>query len=189
VRHSRRRRQPEVHPAGPGSRVRQARGVPVPHGSIRRPPAQDLMLWACAVSWRSRAASRWLIAPAHHCTASDTVKDSSVIISCNAAPARCSVAAMVASRSLSGVNTSMASFSGAGHAGPVHDDASHAPRMLPASASTSVCPYLLPSSTETRIPYGFSGWPSGHLLRCSLNGVLPQGSGNPMPHRLEPASP
>jgi hypothetical protein len=35
-------------------------------------------------------------APAHRCTASDTVKDSSVIIACNAPPARCSVAAMVA---------------------------------------------------------------------------------------------
>jgi hypothetical protein len=34
-----------------------------------------LLLWACAASWRSRAASRWPIAPAHHCTASDTVKD------------------------------------------------------------------------------------------------------------------
>jgi hypothetical protein len=41
--------------------------------------------------------------------------------------------------------------------GPFHDDASHAPRMLPASlpASMSACPYLLPSSTQTRIPYGF----------------------------------
>ena len=59
--------------------------------------------------------------------------------------------------------------------GRVHDDASHTPRMLPASlpASMSACPYLLPSSTETRIPYGFSGRPSGHHLRCSLNGVLP----------------
>jgi hypothetical protein len=70
-----------------------------------------LLFWACAASWRSRAASRWLIAPAHRCTASDTVKDSSVIIACNAAPARCSVAAMVAFRSPSAVNTSMASFS------------------------------------------------------------------------------
>jgi hypothetical protein len=35
-------------------------------------------------------------APLH---SSDTVKDSSLIIACNAAPARCSVAAMMASRS------------------------------------------------------------------------------------------
>jgi membrane protease YdiL (CAAX protease family) len=28
----------------------------------------------------------------------------------------------------------------------------------------SACPYLLPSSKETRIPYGFSDWLSGHLL-------------------------
>ena len=110
-----------------------------------------LLLWACAVSWRSRAASRWLTAPAHHYTASDTVKDSSVIITCNATPARCSVTAMVASRSPSGVNTSMAR--------PVHDDASHPPRMLP--ASMSACPYVLPSSTETRIPYGF---PAGRAV-------------------------
>jgi hypothetical protein len=52
---------------------------------------------ACPVSWRSRPASRWLIAPAHHCSASATVRCSSVIIACKAAPARCSVAAMVAS--------------------------------------------------------------------------------------------
>ena len=40
-----------------------------------------------------------------------TLADSSVIIACNAAPARCSVAAMVASRSPVAVSTSMASFS------------------------------------------------------------------------------
>jgi hypothetical protein len=47
----------------------------------------------------------------HHCTASDTVKDSSVIIACKAAPARCSVAAIVASRSPSAVKTSTAGLS------------------------------------------------------------------------------
>ena len=53
-------------------------------------------------------------------------------------------------------------------------------------ASMSACPYLLPSSTETRIPYGFFGWPSGHLLRCSLNGVLPQTQGIPCLTGLNP---
>jgi hypothetical protein len=77
-----------------------------------------------------------------------------VIIGCNAAHPRCSVAATVASRSPSAVNTSMASFSWHRSRWVRSDDASHAPRMLPASlpASMSACPYLLPSSTETRIP-------------------------------------
>jgi hypothetical protein len=87
-----------------------------------------------------------------------------VIIACNAAPARCSVAAMVvASRSPGAVNTSMASSPGADHAWPVHDNASHTLGMLPAwlPASMSACPYLLPSSTEIRIPYGF---PAGRAV-------------------------
>jgi hypothetical protein len=116
-----------------------------------------------------------------------------VIIACNAAPAGCSVAAMmVASRSPSAVNTSVASFSSRrSPSAGVHDDASHTPRMLPASlpASISACPYLLPSSTESRIPYGFFGRPSGHLLRCSLNGVLPQTQRIPCLTGLNPREP
>ena len=116
-----------------------------------------------------------------------------MIIACNAAPARCSVASdgggssfskrsqhldgqlLQAPVTLSRFTTTLRTHLGCCQA------------SLP--ASMSACPYLLPSSTETRSPYGFFGWPSGHLLRCSLNGVLPQGSGNPMPHRLEPDSP
>jgi hypothetical protein len=84
----------------------------------------------------------------------------------------------------------------AGDGGPgfrwlVYDDASHTPRMLPASlpASMSAGPYLLPSSTKTRIPYGLFGWPSGHLLRCSLNGVLPQTQRIPCLTGLDPREP
>jgi hypothetical protein len=66
-----------------------------------------------------------------------------VIIACNAPPARCSVAAMGASRSPVAVSTSMASFSSAGHAGPAHDDepSSRAPRgsrLAASSASKSI---------------------------------------------------
>jgi hypothetical protein len=147
-----------------------------------------LLLWACAASWRSRAASRWPIAPAHHCTASDTVKDSSVIIACNAAPA------LLGGGDGGGISFSKRSqhLDGQLLQAPVtlgrFTTTVDTPRMLPASlpASMSACPYLLPSSTETRIPYGFSGWPSGHLLRCSLNGVLPQTQGIPCFTGLNP---
>jgi hypothetical protein len=54
------------------------------------------------------------------------------------------------------------------------------PRCLPQ------CLLAHSSSTETRIPYGFSGWPSGHLLRCTLNGVLPQTQGIPCLTGLNP---
>jgi hypothetical protein len=134
------------------------------------------MLWACAVSWRSRAASRWPIAPAHRCTASDTVKDSSVIIASNAAPVRCSVAAMVESRSPSAVNTSMTSFSRrrSRSAGSRRRFA-HTSDAASLAACLNVClPVPASSSTKTRIPYGLSGWPSSHHLRSSLNGLLPQ---------------
>jgi hypothetical protein len=88
-----------------------------------------LVYWACSFSWRSQAASPWLMAPAHHCTASDRVKDSSVIIACRGAPARCSVAAMwhLVLRAPSAPRCPASP--GAGHAGPVHDDASRTPGM------------------------------------------------------------
>ena len=89
-----------------------------------------------AASRRSRAASRWLIAPEHHCTASDSVKDSLAIMAWSAAAASCSVAAIVASRSPSAVNTSMASFSERRSRPPVHDDAS---RALGDAASLAAC--------------------------------------------------
>ena len=65
----------------------------------------------------------------HHCTASDTVKDSSVIIACKAAPARCSVAAIVASRSPSAVRLRLRAFLCARRVRPAHDDTSPAPEI------------------------------------------------------------
>jgi hypothetical protein len=69
-------------------------------------------------------------APLH----SDTVKDSSVIIAYNAAPA------LLGGSDGGGISFSKGSQTprwpaspGAGHARPVHDDPSHTPRMLPAS--------------------------------------------------------
>jgi hypothetical protein len=46
----------------------------------------------------------------------------------------------------------------------------------------------IPASLTDRDSHSLrlSGWPSGHLLRCSLNGVLPQGSGNPSLTGLNP---
>jgi len=46
-----------------------------------------LLLWACAATAKPGSFAVADFAPAHHCTASDTVKDSSVIIACNAARA------------------------------------------------------------------------------------------------------
>ena len=145
------------------------------------------LFWACAVSRRSRAASRWLIAPAHHCTRPRHRQGFIGDHRLQRGDACCSVVSMVASPSPSAVNTSTASFSRRRSRWARSDDASHGPRMLP--ASMSACPYLLPSSTETRIPDGFSGWPSGHLLRCKLEWRTSKDSGNPMPHRHERASP
>src|SRR4029453_19003171 len=65
---------------------------------------------------------------------------------------------------------------GAGHARPVHDDASpNTSDATSLAACLTVC-LPIPASLIDRDPHSLrlSGWPSGHLLRCSLNGVLPQ---------------
>jgi hypothetical protein len=121
---------------------------------------------------------------------SDTVKDSSVIIAYNRRPG-CSVAAMVvASRSPRAVKH----LDGQLLQAPV----TLGPFMTTLRTHLGCCqPRCLnvclpiPASLIDKDPhsYGLSGWPSGHLLRSSLNGVLPQTQRIPMPHGLEPASP
>ena len=152
-----------------------------------------LLLWACAVSWRSRAASRWAYcsgAPLHRLRhRQGFIGDHRL---------QRGARALLGGGDGGGISFSKRSqhLDGQLLQAPValgrftttlriHLGCCQ-PRCLP---QCLLAPYPLPSPTETRIPYGFSGWPSGHLLRCSLNGVLPQGSGNPMPHRLEPATP
>jgi hypothetical protein len=112
-----------------------------------------------------------------------------VIIACNAAPARCSVAGMVvASRSPSAVNTSMASFSrrrsrsaGSRRRFAYTSDAASL------AACLNVC-LPIPAFLIDRDPHSLRlfGWPSGHLLRCDLNGLLPQTQGIPCLTGLNP---
>ena len=153
------------------------------------------LLWACA-AWRSRQLHggrllRRTISPP------PTPSRFIVIIACNAAPARCSVAAtVVTSPSPSAVNTSRASFSSRRSR-----SAGSRRRFAHTSDAASLAAYLnlclpTPASLIDKDPHSLrlSGWPSGHLLRCSLHGVLPQTQGIPCltgmnPRAFDPQTP
>jgi hypothetical protein len=100
-----------------------------------------------------------------------------VIIACNAAPARCSVAATVVAPRFSKRSQHLEGqlSPGAGHARPVQTTLRMHLDVASLAACLNVC-LPIPASLIDKDPHSLrlSGWPSGHLLRCSLNGLLPQ---------------
>jgi hypothetical protein len=142
----------------------------------RRPSCCHSRAYCCgpsAASWRSRAASWWLIgsgAPLHrlrHCQG--FIGDHRLQPDARALLGGGDV---VASPSPSAVNTSRASFS---RCRPPSAGSRRRFAHTSDAASLNVC-LPIPASLIDKDPHSLrlSGWPSGHLLRCSLNGVFPQ---------------
>jgi hypothetical protein len=99
-----------------------------------------------------------------------------VIIASNAAPARCSMAAMVAiSFSKRSQHLDGQLLQAPVTLGRSRRRFAHISDAASLAACLNVC-LPVPASLIDKDPHSLrlSGWPSGHLLRCSLNGVLPQ---------------